>query len=185
MDKPPDSRITVELGMHAEDVVSLPPLGFNAPDAFRILVMLTWLAGFGALGAAVAREAFSPSRTTGERTLFFVWLVIWSLGFALVIWVSARLLLRMFGWQQLVFDYDKLIVRTALGMLRRRQVFRVDLIGSFSAAETSAEAGKLVAPAVTFEYAGKRMAIAHGRKARELEWLAAELNRLLERHRRR
>jgi len=185
VEKPADSNTTIELGMRGEDIVTLPPLGVNAPDAFRVLVLLTWLACFSALGIVLAREAFSPSRTPGERTFFFVWLASWGVGLLLVLWVCGRLLVRMFGWQRLTFDYDKFVMTTSLFGLSRQRVFRVDLISKFAAADTRSGGPKPAAPAITFEYAGKRISIAPARNSRELEWLSAELDRLLGHHRRR
>lgn len=183
MEKPAASKITIELGTRGEDVVTLPPRGVNSPDAFRAFVLLTWLSAAAAVGVALVKEAGAPSRTPSDRAVMMLWLSLWGLGVLVVGWVWVRLVARMFGWQRAIFDYDRFVLVTSLFGLKRQRVFRVDLMGEF-AAGPSPVAGMHTASGIVFRHAGRRISLALGRSPQELEWLAGELNRLPERHRR-
>lgn len=187
MERPRDSKITIQLGMRGEDIVTLPPLGINGPDVLRILFVGAWLVGLLAAGAAVASHAFPPSPAPREKALPIVWLALWGLGVLLALWVLTRLLTGMLGRHHLVFDYDRFVISTSFLGFTSRRALQVDLVGPFTLLETPEDVHALKQPiaAIAFQYRGKTAFIAYPLKREELQWLPAELNRLLEQHRRR
>ncbi len=187
MERPANSKITIELGMRGEDIVTLPPLGINGPDVLRILFVTAWLVGLLAAGAAVGSNAFPPSPAPREKALPIVWLALWGLGVLLALWVLGRLLMGMFGRHHLVFDYDKFVISTSFLGFTSRRVLQIDLLRPFTVLQTPGDVHALKQPiaAIAFQYRGRTAFIAYPLKREELEWLSAELNRLLEHHRRR
>jgi hypothetical protein len=186
VDKPRGSKITITVGDRGEDVVTIPPGGMSLPRLAPTLHYLFWLSVSGLL---VLTVTFRLAHAAGEPVPAQAWLLL-ILGWWC--WVAAALLVSvvwmltmMFGAERLVFAGDELVQTVTLfglGRTRRyplKQVSRFESVPAWGFFRLWAILNECV-----MVLGRRRIAVAYRVTGEEAEWLAQQLNRLLERRRR-
>ena len=185
--KPYDSKITIGLGDRAEDVVTIPPMGIFQPALVPSLFFIVWLGGW-AVGVVFASWSLvNPSTPLEARIFLLFWLAFWMLGGIVAIKTLFSMLVGMLGYEKISFGFDNITHRRGVFGYTKTWSYPTEKIIKFERTPHSAGeyAGQALASAGCLMHFGKRtIPVGLGVKGAEADWLAAELNRLLERYRR-
>jgi hypothetical protein len=184
-DKPFDSKISVDVDMHGDDVVTVPPAGVRLSLLGPALFIMFWLGGWAVGLFFAVREVSRASTPLSARIFLLAWLGGWTLGGLFAWGMLVSMLVAMLGIERLTVGYDAIVhSRRAFGFTRTRS-YPIQQVSGFECRSGEASPRSLSSTARCVMMVGKhRIPVGHGVTDVEAEWLAGALNSLLQRRRR-
>jgi hypothetical protein len=186
MEQSPDSKITITAGDSGENVVTIPAWGVRFPRLGPALYYLFWLGISMLVIVSAVKLALAPAEPSPARLWPLLILVLWSCWAVPVLSVAVVWMLTIIsGIERLVVGGDELVQTVALFGLSRTRRYLLKDVSRF---ENVPAWGFFRLWPILNECSlvlGRRRApVAYRVTGAEAEWLAQELNALLERRRR-